>query len=103
VRHLVAQAVAALRRQCEAEGRSAHFTLFERYDVDGPDAATCPSYAGLAAELGLSVTQVTNRLAWARRRFRALLLDALREATGSDEEFRAEARAVLGREPGDGE
>jgi DNA-directed RNA polymerase specialized sigma24 family protein len=101
VRHLVAEAVAALRRQCEAEGKPLHFTLFERYDLEGPDAAVRPSYAGLAAELGLPVTQVTNWLAWARRRFRALLLDALREATGSDEEFRAEARALLGRDPAD--
>jgi DNA-directed RNA polymerase specialized sigma24 family protein len=103
VRHLVGEAVAALRRQCEAEGKPAHFTLFERYDLEGPDAAVRPSYAGLAAELGLPVTQVTNWLAWARRRFRVLLLDGLREATGSDEEYRAEARALLGRDPADAE
>jgi RNA polymerase sigma factor (sigma-70 family) len=103
VRHLVGEAVAALRRQCEAERKRAHFTLFERYDLEGPDAPVRPSYAELAAELGVPVTQVTNWLAWARRRFRALLLDELRAATGSDEEFRAEARALLGRDPADAE
>jgi DNA-directed RNA polymerase specialized sigma24 family protein len=100
LRHLVSRSVEALRRECQAEGRTTHFTLFERYDLEGPDALERPSYAVLAAELGLPVTQVTNRLAWARRRFRALLLDELRGATGSDEEFRAEARLLLGSDPG---
>lgn len=99
VRHLMGLAVEALRRLCEAEDKRAHFALFERYDLEGPDAVERPSYAGLAAELGLPLTQVTNHLAWARRRFRALLLEALREATGSDEEFRAEARQLLGTDP----
>jgi hypothetical protein len=42
---------------------------------------------------------VTNHLAWARREFRRLVLEALAEATGSAEEFRAEARQLLGIDP----
>src|SRR5262245_46284926 len=38
LRHLVGQAVQALRRECEAEGKAPHFALFERYDLEGPDA-----------------------------------------------------------------
>jgi hypothetical protein len=73
--------------------------LFERYDVDVADGERPPSYAELASEYGLPVTQVTNYLAWARRAFRSAVLERLREATGSDEEFRAEARDVLGIDP----
>ena len=41
---------------------------------------------------------MTNRLAWTRREFRRLLLETLRGVTGSDEEFRLEARLLLGGE-----
>ena len=48
------------------------------------------------AELGIKVTDVTNYLAFARREFRRLLLEQLRELTSSDEEFEAESRTLLG-------
>jgi hypothetical protein len=41
---------------------------------------------------------VTNRLAAARRDFRRILLEQLRAITGSESEFREEARALLGLE-----
>jgi hypothetical protein len=44
----------------------------------------------------IPVTQVTNYLAWARRRLRAHVLDVLRAQCGSEDEFREEARALLG-------
>ena len=63
------------------------------------DGDARPSYRELAARLGVSETKVTNDLSAARRRFRVLVLETLREVTASEEEFRAEARAVLGRDP----
>jgi RNA polymerase sigma factor (sigma-70 family) len=99
VRSLFGLAVEALRRHCAESGRSIPFALFERYDLEGPDAAVRPSYADLAREMGIPQTQVTNHLAWARREFRRLVLEALEEATGSEEEFRAEARGLLGIDP----
>ena len=53
-------------------------------------------YAVLARDTGLSVTAVTNELAWARRVFREIVLERLRAICASDEEFRAEARDLLG-------
>jgi RNA polymerase sigma factor (sigma-70 family) len=103
VRSLFDLAVDDLRRSCAESGREIHFRLFERYDLEGPDATPSesrPSYAALAAEHGIPVTQVTNHLAAARRELRRLVLDRLREQTATDEEFRAEARAVLGIDPG---
>jgi RNA polymerase sigma factor (sigma-70 family) len=99
VRSLFGLAVEALRRRCAEAGKSVPFALFERYDLDGPDAARRPSYAELAREMGIPETQVTNHLAWARREFRRLVLQALKQATGSEEEFRAEARQLLGIDP----
>ncbi len=81
-------------------GKTAPFALFERYDLEGPDAAQRLTYGRLAEEFGLSVTQVTNELAWARREFRRIVLETLREVSGSDAEYRAEARALLGVDPG---
>jgi RNA polymerase sigma factor (sigma-70 family) len=100
VRSLFELAVDDLRRSCAESGREIHFRLFQRYDLEGPDAPERPSYAALAAEHGIAVTQVTNHLAAARRELRRLVLDRLREQTATDEEFRAEARAVLGVDPG---
>jgi RNA polymerase sigma factor (sigma-70 family) len=99
VRSLFGLAVEDLRQWCAAAGKEAHFQLFERYDLEGPDAPEQPTYSQLAAEHGLPVTQVTNHLAAARREFRRLVLERLRELTGSEEEFRSEARLVLGVDP----
>ena len=55
-----------------------------------------PTYAELARRLGLSPTDVTNELAAARREFRRLVLEALREQCATDEEFEAESRALTG-------
>ena len=48
------------------------------------------TYADLAREFGIPETQVTNHLAFARREFRRLLLEKLREITVSDEEIRSD-------------
>lgn len=95
VRGLFAAAVQALRERFHAAGKALHFRLFERYDLDPPPEGR-PSYAELAREFDIPVTQVTNHLAAARREFRRLVLERLRALVGSDEEFRAEARDLLG-------
>lgn len=94
VRSLFALGVDALRAECEASGKRIHFEIFRRYVLDAP--ANALTYAELGRELGISATQVTNHLAYCRREFRRLLLDKLREITASDDEFRSEARILLG-------
>lgn len=98
-RSLFALAVEALRTRCRGTSREVAFALFERYDLEGSEAPARPSYAELAGELGLPLTQVTNHLHWARREFRATVLAKLREITATEAEFRAEARALLGADP----
>jgi RNA polymerase sigma factor (sigma-70 family) len=97
VRTLFGLAVERLRAQCQTAGKTTQFTLFERYDLGDEDAR--PSYAALAAEFQILLTDVTNYLAFARREFRRCVLAQLRDMTGSDEEFQREARALLGVEP----
>jgi len=103
LRALMEQAIAALRADCEARDRGLDWRLFARYDL-APAGEPRPSYRELAAAEGVAEHTVTNRLAAARRDFRRLLLEALRALTGSEAEFREEARALLGIdiEPGPG-
>jgi hypothetical protein len=75
--------------------RVRQFAAFSRYDLEAADGAAPPTYAALGAELGISVSDVTNALFAARRDFRTLVLECLRELTRSDDEFHAEARRLL--------
>jgi len=50
----------------------------------------------MSKEYGLSIAEVTNALAWARREFRRIALERLRELSSSEEEFQREARAAFG-------
>lgn len=98
VRGLFELAVDRLRAECEAKGRAPAFRAFERYDLEDAGEGGI-SYESLAAEMGVGVTTVTNHLALARRELRRIVLETLREITASEEEFRLEARLVLGRDP----
>jgi hypothetical protein len=93
VRELFAYAVARLRAELEARGRGVVFAVFDRYDLGPADGVR---YAEIAQELGITVSQVTNHLHSARRRFRELVLGRLRELSGSETEYREEAREILG-------
>ena len=57
-----------------------------------------PAYAELAAEFALTSGQVTGYLAQARRAFRTHAIADLQALCGSAEEFRREARDLLGVE-----
>src|SRR5688500_3549971 len=98
IRTLFADAVSALRESCAAAGKEKQFAVFQRYDLDD-NATGRPTYAQLGDELGIPVTQVTNYLAFARRELRRLLLERLRALSATDEEFRLEARELLGIDP----
>ena len=94
-RTLFALAVDALRERYAAR-HGLRLRLFERHDLVEDEA---PSYRTLAEAEGIAVTDVTNHLAAARRDLRALVLERLRALTVDDEEFRAEARRLLGADP----
>jgi RNA polymerase sigma factor (sigma-70 family) len=110
VRSVFSAGVERLRASLESRGKSVYFRIFERYDLEdafdrAPDGALNivpdrrPSYQDLAREFGLTPATVTNYLAYARREFRRIVLDFLRETAASDQEFRREARSLLGAAP----
>lgn len=95
VRGLFALAVEKLREECMLRGKDLPYRLFERYELDrDPDEKL--TYERLAEEFQIPATQVTNFLAFARREFRRIVLEKLREITATDREFREEARSLLG-------
>ena len=95
VRSLFSLAIDKLREECALRGKDLPYRLFERYELDrDPDEKL--TYERLASEFGIPATQVTNFLAFARREFRRIVLEKLREITANDHEFREEARSLLG-------
>jgi len=98
-RSVFSLALESFRAQMLNAGKETHLRLFERYVLDADDETPKTSYKALAAEFNLATTDVTNYLALARREFRRIVLEKLRELTATDEEFRREARALLGVEP----
>lgn len=97
MRSVLAIALAALHDECIAHDRAATWQVFSEYDVDGADLDERPTYESLARRIGIPPTQVTNYLNWARRRFRAHVLETVRGLTANDAEYREEVRALLGR------
>ncbi|HEY2796622.1 MAG TPA: sigma factor [Thermoanaerobaculia bacterium] len=95
VRSLFALSIERLREECLVRGKDLPYRLFERYELDR-DGDEKLSYERLAEEFHIPVTQVTNFLAFARREFRRIVLEKLREITANDREFREEARSLLG-------
>ncbi|MFN8572066.1 MAG: hypothetical protein U0132_08420 [Gemmatimonadaceae bacterium] len=86
----------ALQQECQREGKEPALAVFIARDVQGAEQSSPPSYQELADRFDVPPTQVTNYLNWARRRFRHHVLETLRALTGTDDEFRAEARSLLG-------
>ena len=97
IRSLFARAIEDLRKWCAANDKQMHFKIFEAYDLNSSKAR--PSYAELAETMSIPTTQVTNFLALARRMFRRLLLERIRELSGSEQEFQDEVRDILGAVP----
>ncbi len=95
LRSLFVLAAERLRRKYTSAQKSIHFNLFESYDL-AEDGDLKPTYVELAQQFGLSISDVTNYLASARRDFRQCVLDQLRDMTANEQEFQAEARALLG-------
>ena len=95
-RSVFSNALDRLRQECEANGKLLHFQLLELYDIE--EGGKQLTYAQVADKFGIKSSDVTNYLAYARREFRRIVLESLREMTASEEEFRREARALLGIE-----
>ena len=96
IRSLFALAVDGLRELCDQRQRERTFRLFEEYDLADDQSI---SYEKLSERYAIPLTDVTNALAWARREFRRIALERLREICGSEDEFHREARSLFGWHP----
>ena len=93
IRSVFERALKRLASILEKRGKTESYRLFDRYYLSEQDDC---SYAILAKEFGLSTTEITNRLASVRREFRKILLDCLKETSTSQNEYRRDARKLLG-------
>jgi DNA-directed RNA polymerase specialized sigma24 family protein len=95
-RSVFSLALESFRRHMIETSKETHLRLFELYMLADEAESPKTSYKALAAEFNLSTSDVTNYLALARREFRRVILEKLRELTATDEEYHREARALLG-------
>lgn len=96
---LVMRVIAALKAEYLPAGNHVHYEIFQRCVVNPVFAGTeAPSYKELAAELGLTEKEVSNRLITARRAYERLLRAEIGAYAGSkeavDEEIRELFRAL---------
>jgi len=94
VRSVFSLSLELLRKECEQRGKQIPFQLLELYDIE--EGGKELTYEQAARRFGLKTTEVTNYLAYARREFRRIVLEQLKEMTGSEEEFRRETKILLG-------
>lgn len=87
-------AVEQLRAVLEAQGKEAYFRIYEAYDLN--PGADPPGYADLAAAAGLATHDVQNRLSYARRLLRQIILKKVSEYAGTPEELVEEMRQIFG-------
>jgi RNA polymerase sigma factor (sigma-70 family) len=99
VRSVFEAAIARLREDLVSRQKAVHFELFSRYDLHAVDGKRRPTYAEVAGDVGIPVTQVTNYLALARRRFREIVLDLLADTSGDDQDYADSVRELLGVSP----
>jgi RNA polymerase sigma factor (sigma-70 family) len=95
-RSVFAIAIDRLKRETEAKNKSVAYEIFARFDLEAGDEPARPSYRDLAEQFKIKETDVTNYLAAMRRQLKRIILDLMRELTGSEEEFREEVRALFG-------
>jgi RNA polymerase sigma-70 factor (ECF subfamily) len=95
VRSLFTLTIEALRHEYTKSDRLVHFKLFEAYDLRDEESVRV-TYSDLAKQFKLSTTDVNNYLAATRRDFRRAVLNKLREITETEEEYKQEAKALLG-------
>ncbi len=90
---VVREAIGRMKATYESERRPEYFNVFEAYDLT-EDRET--SYSGLAEKFGIGVTDVTNYIAHARRRFRSLVEEIVRDSVSDPAELTEELRRLFG-------
>ncbi|MBI2901008.1 MAG: sigma-70 family RNA polymerase sigma factor [Planctomycetes bacterium] len=90
---LVQGAVARVRERLISDGRDAQFRAYEEYEMS---SAESPTYAGVAARLGIKESDVRNHLYAVREEIRSEIRREILETTGSEGAFEEEWRELFG-------
>lgn len=94
-RAVLKEAIARLESDLALERQTDAFEVFRLHDLhEGPEPI--PSYADLAARLGIKVTQVTNYLFRARRRLYEIVRRIVAESVDGEASLQEELDAVIG-------
>lgn len=89
---VMARALERLRGEFDRGERGGDFALLLRFFGTGP----APAYKDAAAEAGMSLPQLKAFLHRARARYRALVLEEVRDTTADDAEAERELAELLG-------
>jgi hypothetical protein len=100
-RELIMRAREELERELEAGGRRSHWLLFRDWFLDDSSSEGDgePDQAALARRHGVTRVDVSNRLAYAKRRFRELLRAQVAETVRDEAELNDELAWLFGRAP----
>lgn len=93
-REIFALALRDLKVFCCETGKDLQYRIFEQYDLA---QAERPSYAEIAAHTGLTVSTVTNYLAWSRRELRRFVGQRISSVAPNNAEHGRESRFLWGR------
>jgi RNA polymerase sigma-70 factor (ECF subfamily) len=92
---LVERATQALENELREQGKATYFAVFRDYFLSADDDL---DYRAVAQRHGITITDVSNYLMHAKKRYRALLESAVRETVSEPDELRAELRWLFGEE-----
>ena len=98
-RELLERARAQLEAELEAGGRRTYYEVFRAWFLDDGDDV---DQAALAARHSATRTDVSNWLAYSKRRFRELLRALVLETVSDDDELQEELRWLFGPARADG-
>jgi RNA polymerase sigma factor (sigma-70 family) len=93
-REIFALALRDLETFCCETGKALQYRILEQYDLAQGER---PSYAEIAAQNDLTVSTVTNYLAWSRRELRRFVEQRISSVTPNHVERRDESRLLWGR------
>jgi RNA polymerase sigma factor (sigma-70 family) len=93
-REIFALALGDLQAFCCEADKTLQYRILQQYDLAQGER---PSYAELAAHNGLTVSTVTNYLAWSRRELRRFVGQRINSVTPSQAERGDESRLLWGR------
>ncbi len=90
---VMAQALQAVRDEFSSAGRSEEFETLQLHLSYG--AVEAPTYATVAASLGMTENDVRNRLHRTRSRYKEAILEVIRSYTETDDEAKEELRDLM--------